>query len=100
MEQLFSTLLRFCLVLSSGVHSQTQSKDKCSYQGDEDTLSFYQEGDVVLGGLFPMHFSPVSSDLSFRTKPKPKTYKLCVTVLPYDPVDVVSNRNTAVNCLL
>ncbi|KAA0714828.1 Extracellular calcium-sensing receptor [Triplophysa tibetana] len=74
MEQLYSTLLTFCL-LSSGVHSQTQSKDKCTYQGDEDTLSFYHEGDVVLGGLFPMHFSPVSSDLSFRKKPKPKTYK-------------------------
>ncbi|KAI7802199.1 extracellular calcium-sensing receptor-like [Triplophysa rosa] len=75
MAQLYSTLLTFCLLLSIGVHSQPQSKDKCTYQGDEDTLSFYQEGDVVLGGLFPMHFSPVSSDLSFRTKPKPKTYK-------------------------
>ncbi|KAI7802366.1 extracellular calcium-sensing receptor-like [Triplophysa rosa] len=75
MARLSATLLTFCLLLSIGVHSQSQSKDKCTYQGDEDTLSFYQGGDVVLGGLFPLHFSPVSSDLSFRTKPKPTEYK-------------------------
>ncbi|XP_056621598.1 extracellular calcium-sensing receptor-like [Triplophysa dalaica] len=75
MARLSATLPTFCILLSIGVHSQSRSKDKCTYQGDEDTLSFYQGGDVVLGGLFPLHFSPVSLDLSFRTKPKPTEYK-------------------------
>ncbi|XP_056334931.1 extracellular calcium-sensing receptor [Danio aesculapii] len=32
-------------------------------------------GDVVLGGLFPLHFSPISSLSSYKTKPTPTTYK-------------------------
>uniref|UniRef100_A0A8C2C889 G-protein coupled receptors family 3 profile domain-containing protein n=1 Tax=Cyprinus carpio TaxID=7962 RepID=A0A8C2C889_CYPCA len=54
----------------------------CVFQGDEDTYSFYQGGDVVLGGIFPLHSSPISSYSSFKTKPEPTKYQLCVIFTP------------------
>uniref|UniRef100_A0A3B3D873 Olfactory receptor C family, x3 n=1 Tax=Oryzias melastigma TaxID=30732 RepID=A0A3B3D873_ORYME len=36
--------------------------------------SLYEDGDVVIGGLFPLHFSPVSSLLTYKTKPPPNSY--------------------------
>lgn len=81
MARLCVTLLTFCLMLYIGVQSQSKRKDMCIYQGDDDIHSFYQGGDVVLGGLFPLHSSPIALISSFRTKPKPTEYKLCVIVL-------------------
>ncbi|KAI7802550.1 extracellular calcium-sensing receptor-like [Triplophysa rosa] len=75
MARLCVTLLTFCLMLCIVVQSQSKTKDMCIYQGDEDIHSFYQGGDVVLGGLFPLHSSPIALISSFRTKPKPTEYK-------------------------
>ncbi|XP_051952884.1 extracellular calcium-sensing receptor-like [Xyrauchen texanus] len=72
MARLHATLW---LMLCAGVQSQSENKDKCIYQGDDNTYSFYQGGDIVLGGLFPLHNSPISSVSSFKTKPKPTKYK-------------------------
>ncbi|XP_048027259.1 extracellular calcium-sensing receptor [Megalobrama amblycephala] len=73
MARLYAILLTFW-PLCIGLQSQHKSKDNCVFQGDEDTSSFYQGGDVVLGGIFPLHSSPISSLFSFRTKPKPTMY--------------------------
>ncbi|XP_076002447.1 extracellular calcium-sensing receptor-like [Genypterus blacodes] len=43
--------------------------------GEEERNSLYEDGDVVLGGLFPLHISPVSSLATYRTKPPPHSYK-------------------------
>lgn len=81
MARLCVTMLTFCLMLCIGVQCQSKRNDICIYQGDEDVQSFYQGGDVVLGGLFPLHSSPIGLVSSFRTKPKPTEYKLYVMVL-------------------
>nr|XP_021328978.1 extracellular calcium-sensing receptor isoform X1 [Danio rerio] len=75
MAGVYKVLISFWPLLCIGVQSQYKSKENCVFQGDEDTYSFYQRGDVVLGGIFPLHSSPVSSLFSFRTKPKPTSYK-------------------------
>lgn len=81
MAQLNAILLfhiTFWPLLCIGLQSQYKSKIKCVFQGDEDTNNFYQAGDVVLGGIFPLHSSPISSFSSFMTKPEPTKYTLCV----------------------
>uniref|UniRef100_A0A673NIT6 Extracellular calcium-sensing receptor-like n=1 Tax=Sinocyclocheilus rhinocerous TaxID=307959 RepID=A0A673NIT6_9TELE len=57
MALLYAALLTVWFIMCIGVQSQYKSKNKCIYQGDEDTYTFYQQGDVVLGGLFPLHFT-------------------------------------------
>uniref|UniRef100_A0A3Q1FD77 Olfactory receptor C family, x2 n=1 Tax=Acanthochromis polyacanthus TaxID=80966 RepID=A0A3Q1FD77_9TELE len=37
--------------------------------------SLYEDGDVVVGGLFPLHYSPISSVTGYRAKPTPTMYK-------------------------
>ncbi|XP_016095969.1 extracellular calcium-sensing receptor-like [Sinocyclocheilus grahami] len=75
MAQLYVTLLTFWPLLYIGVQSQSKSKDTCIYQGDEDTYSFYEGGDVVLGGIFPLHSSTIPLVSTFMTKPKLIKYK-------------------------
>ncbi len=78
LNAIFLLHFKFWPLLCIGLQSQYKSKFKCVFQGDEDTYSFYQGGDVVLGGIFPLHSSPISSFSSFKTKPEPTKYKLCV----------------------
>uniref|UniRef100_A0A3B4CM98 G-protein coupled receptors family 3 profile domain-containing protein n=1 Tax=Pygocentrus nattereri TaxID=42514 RepID=A0A3B4CM98_PYGNA len=54
-------LLTFWLLLKLPMWCWSTNKDVCIYQGEEGTHSFYQDGDVILGGLFPLHYSPVSA---------------------------------------
>ena len=49
---------------------------RCTFIGSEETYSFYLDGDVILGGLFPLHFQPDSTEQSFVKKPVPYGYKL------------------------
>ncbi|XP_052438877.1 extracellular calcium-sensing receptor-like [Carassius gibelio] len=43
----------------------------CQLQGRFRLNGMYQTGDVILGGLFEVHFLTVFPELSFRTEPKP-----------------------------
>ncbi|XP_042630982.1 extracellular calcium-sensing receptor-like [Cyprinus carpio] len=75
MARLYLTLLTFWPLLYIGVQSQSKSRDTCIYQGDEDTYSFYEGGDMVLGGIFPLHSSTIPLVSTFTTKPKLIKYK-------------------------
>ncbi|KAK1784722.1 hypothetical protein P4O66_003401 [Electrophorus voltai] len=44
-------------------------------KGEEGSQSFYQDGDVILGGLFPLHYSPVPTERFFQSKPAATEYK-------------------------
>ncbi|XP_072551568.1 extracellular calcium-sensing receptor-like [Salminus brasiliensis] len=68
-------LLTFWFLLNMPMWCQSTNKGECIYQGEERTQSFYQDGDVILGGLFPLHYSPVSAVWSFQSKPPPTEYK-------------------------
>ncbi|XP_048025593.1 extracellular calcium-sensing receptor-like [Megalobrama amblycephala] len=43
----------------------------CQLQGRFKLNGMYQDGDVILGGLFQVHFFTVFPDLSFKMKPEP-----------------------------
>ncbi|XP_056466439.1 extracellular calcium-sensing receptor-like [Gadus chalcogrammus] len=47
----------------------------CAYIGEKDSNSFYEDGDVVLGGVFPLHNTRVSSLPTFASKPEPGSHK-------------------------
>ena len=49
---------------------------ECAFIGEQDSNSFYEDGDVVLGGVFPLHYTRVSSIPPYTSKPEPGTYKL------------------------
>ncbi|KAL7870290.1 hypothetical protein SRHO_G00077870 [Serrasalmus rhombeus] len=68
-------LLTFWLLLKLPMWCWSTNKDECIYQGEEGTQSFYQDGDVILGGLFPLHYSPVSAVWPFQSKPAQTEYK-------------------------
>jgi len=43
----------------------------CQLQGRFKLNGMYQDGDVILGGLFQVHFFTVFPDLNFKTEPEP-----------------------------
>uniref|UniRef100_A0A8C1L1V3 Extracellular calcium-sensing receptor-like n=1 Tax=Cyprinus carpio TaxID=7962 RepID=A0A8C1L1V3_CYPCA len=45
--------------------------DRCQLQGHFRLNGMHQDGDVILGGLFQVHFFTVFPDLSFKTEPEP-----------------------------
>jgi hypothetical protein len=47
----------------------------CAYIGEKDSNSFYEDGDVVVGGVFPLHNTRVSSLPTFASKPEPGSHK-------------------------
>uniref|UniRef100_A0A8C7U2M4 Olfactory receptor C family, x3 n=1 Tax=Oncorhynchus mykiss TaxID=8022 RepID=A0A8C7U2M4_ONCMY len=69
MAHLSARLLLLGLLLWASWVCSAAPQDGCTFLGEEETSSFYQEGDVVLGGLFPLHYSPVSSVTSFQREP-------------------------------
>lgn len=64
-----------CLALMC-LYLQPVMGKKCMFIGSEEPYSFYKEGDVVLGGLFPLHYHAESFVQSFVKKPVPSGYKL------------------------
>nr|XP_033487569.1 vomeronasal type-2 receptor 1-like [Epinephelus lanceolatus] len=68
--ELFIFLSLFCSNLGSFA-----ALDNCVFLGEEEKNSLYEDGDVVIGGLFPLHYSPVSSLHTYKTKPAPNMYK-------------------------
>uniref|UniRef100_A0A4W5RHQ7 Olfactory receptor C family, x1 n=1 Tax=Hucho hucho TaxID=62062 RepID=A0A4W5RHQ7_9TELE len=75
MAHLSARLLLLGLLLWAGRVCSAAAQDGCTFLGEEETSSFYQEGEVVLGGLFPLHYSPVSSVTSFQWEPQQTTYE-------------------------
>ncbi len=55
-----------CISAASVLTSNT-----CQLQGRFRLNSVYQDGDVILGGLFQVHFFTVFPELSFKTEPEP-----------------------------
>uniref|UniRef100_A0A8C9V7C4 Olfactory receptor C family, x1 n=1 Tax=Scleropages formosus TaxID=113540 RepID=A0A8C9V7C4_SCLFO len=53
----------------------TLTKGTCVFQGKVDDRNLYEEGDIVIGGLFPLHYGPVSFIQSYQKKPEPTGYK-------------------------
>uniref|UniRef100_A0A3P8S265 Olfactory receptor C family, x2 n=1 Tax=Amphiprion percula TaxID=161767 RepID=A0A3P8S265_AMPPE len=60
MALLAAKLLMFLSVIS-GKPGSAAALDNCVFLGEEEKNSLYEDGDVVVGGLFPLHYSPVSS---------------------------------------
>ncbi len=67
-------LLMF-LSLFRGKPGSADAKDNCVFLGEVEENSLYEDGDVVIGGLFPLHYSPLSSLPTYETKPAPIMYK-------------------------
>uniref|UniRef100_A0A8D0AA53 G-protein coupled receptors family 3 profile domain-containing protein n=1 Tax=Sander lucioperca TaxID=283035 RepID=A0A8D0AA53_SANLU len=61
--------LLMLLSLFGGKPSSAAALDNCVFLGEEEKNSLYEDGDVVIGGLFPLHYSPVSSLPTYKTKP-------------------------------
>nr|XP_029133620.1 extracellular calcium-sensing receptor-like [Labrus bergylta] len=53
----------------------TAALDDCVFLGKEEKNSLYEDGDVVIGGLFPLHYSSVSSVPTYKAEPTPTMYK-------------------------
>ncbi|XP_077050090.1 extracellular calcium-sensing receptor-like isoform X1 [Siphateles boraxobius] len=64
-------LLFNCITAASILRSDT-----CQIQGHFKLNGMYQDGDVILGGLFEVHFFTVFPELSFRTEPEPPYCKI------------------------
>lgn len=73
MALLAANVLAF-IGLFTGRFCTAGTLDSCVFLGEREELSLYEDGDVVIGGLFPLHFSPVSSPLTYKTKPPPNSY--------------------------
>ncbi|XP_043072421.1 extracellular calcium-sensing receptor-like [Puntigrus tetrazona] len=67
------TSLIICLYLSFKFiyAASVLQSGTCQLQGRFRLNGMYQAGDVILGGLFEVHFLTVFPELSFRTEPKP-----------------------------
>ncbi|KAL1256609.1 hypothetical protein QQF64_012154 [Cirrhinus molitorella] len=65
--------LNICLYLSFNCISAASifRSGTCQLQGRFKLNGMYQDGDVILGGLFEVHFFTVFPELSFRAAPEP-----------------------------
>ncbi|XP_065139044.1 extracellular calcium-sensing receptor-like [Paramisgurnus dabryanus] len=65
--------LHICLYLSFNCMSVASvvSSSTCRLQGHFKLNGMYQDGDLVIGGLFEVHFLTVFPELSFRSEPQP-----------------------------
>uniref|UniRef100_A0A3B4YKF3 Olfactory receptor C family, x3 n=1 Tax=Seriola lalandi dorsalis TaxID=1841481 RepID=A0A3B4YKF3_SERLL len=72
---LWAAHLLMFLFLFSGTSRSTAALANCVFLGEEEENSVYEDGDVVIGGLFPLHYSPVYSLPTYETQPTPNMYK-------------------------
>lgn len=59
-----AALALWLLVLSPGA-----GQDACQHWEDLDTSVVHKSGDVILGGMFPIHSKGVEEERSFRMPP-------------------------------
>uniref|UniRef100_A0A3Q1J5G4 G-protein coupled receptors family 3 profile domain-containing protein n=1 Tax=Anabas testudineus TaxID=64144 RepID=A0A3Q1J5G4_ANATE len=55
-------------------YGSSAAMDSCVFMGEEEINSLYEDGDIVIGGLFPLHYSPVSFLPAYKTKPPPTIF--------------------------
>ncbi|XP_056622265.1 extracellular calcium-sensing receptor-like [Triplophysa dalaica] len=60
-----------CLFLNCISSAVIADPATCQLQGHFKLNGVYQDGDLILGGLFEVHFFTVFPDLSFTTEPEP-----------------------------
>uniref|UniRef100_A0A3Q3MAW1 Receptor ligand binding region domain-containing protein n=1 Tax=Mastacembelus armatus TaxID=205130 RepID=A0A3Q3MAW1_9TELE len=72
-------LLFLSLFRSTPVSAATL--DNCVFLGEEEKNNLYEDGDIVIGGLFPLHYSPVASFPTYKTKPAPIIYNICLFII-------------------
>lgn len=66
---------KLLMILSLFGGKPAAALENCVFLGEEAKNSLYEDGDVVIGGLFPLHYSPVSYLPTYNTKPTPTMYK-------------------------
>ena len=72
----FLELFMYSMLLSSYVSSAVSSplySSSCQLQGQFHLNGMHKAGDVVLGGLFKVHFFSISPDMSFTSEPQETT---------------------------
>ncbi|XP_069053822.1 extracellular calcium-sensing receptor-like [Lepisosteus oculatus] len=57
--------------LQSSTPSYTDVVHTCRLREEFDLYGLYKEGDIILGGMFEIHFITVYPELSFTAKPEP-----------------------------
>lgn len=72
---LWAVHLFMFLSVFRGTAGSPAALENCIFWGEEEKNSLYEDGDVVIGGLFPLHYSPAYSPNSYKTKPAPNMYK-------------------------
>ncbi|MBN3324580.1 CASR protein, partial [Atractosteus spatula] len=60
----------FALYLGLGRQADTDVVPKCRIREEFDLNGLYKEGDIILGGIFEIHFITVYPELSFTSKPQ------------------------------
>ncbi|CAL8334751.1 unnamed protein product [Boreogadus saida] len=68
-------LLSVMFLLNNLIVSSAALFTECASIGEEESNSFYEDGDVVLGGIFPLHYNRVSSLPTYASKPEPGSHK-------------------------
>nr|XP_043876066.1 extracellular calcium-sensing receptor-like [Solea senegalensis] len=76
---LWAAKLLMLLSFFRGTPGSPAAQDICVFLGEEEQNRLYEDGDVVIGGLFPLHYRPVSSLPTYRTKPTPIAYKFFIS---------------------
>ena len=57
-------------LLSPILNSSSDTPDLCQLREQFSLTGMYQDGDVIIGGLFEIHLFALFPELSFRTKPE------------------------------
>ncbi|XP_069053816.1 extracellular calcium-sensing receptor-like [Lepisosteus oculatus] len=71
MAHLLAQLIALSLLFLKDLKSTGAGDVTCRFQGEVESAAFFQEGDVVLGGLFPLHYRSPLYAPSFKSRPKP-----------------------------
>ncbi|XP_069053645.1 extracellular calcium-sensing receptor-like isoform X3 [Lepisosteus oculatus] len=74
MAYAYTEFLTISTIFIIQLHNMGTGGTVCNFKGEGATPSFFAEGDVVLGGLFPLHYIPSSYVPSFQKKPQATHY--------------------------